>query len=173
MLNTSEYESEIEEYIDTDEVLRYFAVNTVLVNLDSYVSSFKHNYYLYEEDGVLQIIPWDLNLSFAGFQVEDASEAVNFPIDTPVMSGIELEERPLIGKLLENENYKNIYHEYINTLVTEYFDSGYFENKVNELTELISDYVAGDQSAFYSYEQFETAVETLKEFGRLRAESLN
>lgn len=128
---------------------------------------------MYEEDGVLQIIPWDLNLSFAGFQVEDASEAVNFPIDTPVMSGIELEERPLIGKLLENENYKNIYHEYINTLVTEYFDSGYFENKVNELTELISDYVAGDQSAFYSYEQFETAVETLKEFGRLRAESLN
>ena len=173
VLNTSEDESEIEEYIDTDEVLRYFAVNTVLVNLDSYVSSFKHNYYLYEEDGVLQIIPWDLNLSFAGFQVEDASEAVNFPIDTPVMSGIELEERPLIGKLLENENYKNIYHEYINTLVTEYFDSGYFENKVNELTELISDYVAGDQSAFYSYEQFETAVETLKEFGRLRAESLN
>ena len=59
---------DIESYLDVDEVLRYFAANTFLVNLDSYVSNMNHNYYLYENDGVVSILPWDYNLSFAGFQ---------------------------------------------------------------------------------------------------------
>ncbi|WP_433595655.1 CotH kinase family protein [Lysinibacillus xylanilyticus] len=57
----------IEKYIDVDEMLRYFAMNTALVNLDSYQSNMKHNYYLYEKDGVFSIIPWDFNMSFGGF----------------------------------------------------------------------------------------------------------
>ncbi|MEY9977147.1 CotH kinase family protein [Lysinibacillus sp. RC79] len=59
----------IEKYIDVDEMLRYFAVNTALVNLDSYQGTMKHNYYLYEENGVFSIIPWDFNMSFGGFGV--------------------------------------------------------------------------------------------------------
>jgi len=60
---------DIEKYIDVDEMLRYFAVNTALVNLDSYQGNLKHNYYLYEEEGVFSIIPWDYNMSFGGFGV--------------------------------------------------------------------------------------------------------
>ncbi|MGE8035801.1 CotH kinase family protein [Lysinibacillus sp. NPDC093692] len=59
----------IEKYIDVDEMLRYFAVNTALVNLDSYQGNMKHNYYLYENGGVFSIIPWDYNMSFGGFGV--------------------------------------------------------------------------------------------------------
>jgi len=50
-------------------MLRYFAVNTALVNLDSYQGNMKHNYYLYGEDGVFSIIPWDYNMAFGGFGV--------------------------------------------------------------------------------------------------------
>lgn len=60
---------DIDKYIDVDEMLRYFAVNTALVNLDSYQGNMKHNYYLYEEEGVFSIIPWDYNMSFGGFGV--------------------------------------------------------------------------------------------------------
>lgn len=49
---------DIESYLDVDEVLRYFAANTFLVNLDSYVSNMNHNYYLYEKDGIVSILPW-------------------------------------------------------------------------------------------------------------------
>ncbi|WP_342558541.1 CotH kinase family protein [Metasolibacillus sp. FSL K6-0083] len=59
----------IEQYLDIDEMLRYFAVNTAVVNLDSYQGNMKHNYYLYEQDGVFSIIPWDYNMSFGGFSV--------------------------------------------------------------------------------------------------------
>ncbi len=57
----------IEEFLNVDEMLRYFATNTALVNLDSYQGQLKHNYYLYEENGVFSILPWDYNMSFAGF----------------------------------------------------------------------------------------------------------
>ncbi|MGN7476936.1 CotH kinase family protein [Solibacillus silvestris] len=54
--------------IDTDQIARYFALNTALVSMDSYQGSFKHNYYLYEDgDGVFSVIPWDYNMSFGGF----------------------------------------------------------------------------------------------------------
>lgn len=163
--------TDLEKYIDVDEVLRYFAVNTVLVNLDSYVSNMKHNYYLYEKDGQLSILPWDYNLSFAGFQSGNASSAVNFPIDTPV-SGIELSERPLIAKLLEVGEYKDKYHQYIQDILDDYFNNGKFEDTIDKLDSQISEYVENDASAFYTYEEYLKGLSALKEFGKLRAQSI-
>ncbi|MCI8360655.1 MAG: hypothetical protein HFE86_04880 [Clostridiales bacterium] len=162
---------ELEACVDVDEALRYFAVNTLLVNLDSYVGSLKHNYYLYEKDGRLSILPWDFNLAFAGFQGGSASSAVNFPIDTPV-SGTTLDDRPLLGKLLEVEAYKDLYHQYLQEIVTGYFDSGLFVSTVETIDGLIGGLVEGDPTAFYSYTAYETARDTLLAFGKLRAQSV-
>lgn len=162
---------ELEACVDVDEALRYFAVNTVLVNLDSYVGNLKHNYYLYEEDGRLSILPWDFNLAFAGFQAGGATAAVNFPIDTPV-SGTTLAQRPLLGKLLEVEEYKALYHQYLQKIVTGYFNSGLFASTVQTLDARIGGLVEKDPTAFYSYAEYETALEALLSFGALRAESI-
>ncbi|WP_258955933.1 CotH kinase family protein [Lysinibacillus fusiformis] len=67
MLDAINNGGDIEKYLDIDEMLRYFAVNTALVNLDSYQGNMKHNYYLYEQNGNFSIIPWDYNMSFGGF----------------------------------------------------------------------------------------------------------
>lgn len=50
--------------IDMEAVIRYFVVHNFLLNFDSYTGSMIHNYYLYEKDGQMQMIPWDYNLSF-------------------------------------------------------------------------------------------------------------
>lgn len=163
--------TDLETYVDVKEVLRYFAANTALTNLDSYVSSLKHNYYLYEKDGMISILPWDLNLSFGGFQAGSASAAINFPIDTPV-TGVKLSERPLIGKLLEVKEYKKLYHQYLNEIVTDYFKNGYFTKTIDKLDTLIAPYVKDDPTAFYTYAQYNKAVKTLKTYGELRAESI-
>ncbi|HIT91202.1 MAG TPA: CotH kinase family protein, partial [Candidatus Merdenecus merdavium] len=162
---------ELEKYVDVDQTLRYIAANTVLVNLDSYFSNMKHNYYIYEENGQITPIPWDYNLSFAGFQSGDSTSAINFPIDTPV-SGVELSERPLISKLFEKEEYLNQYHEYLQEIVSSYFDSGVFENRIHYLDGLIGEYVKNDPSAFYTYDEYQIAITELKEFGTLRALSI-
>ena len=58
--------STIEEYMDVDNLLKYMAVHEFSVNGDSLSGSMAHNYYLYESDGRLNIIPWDYNLSLGG-----------------------------------------------------------------------------------------------------------
>jgi spore coat protein CotH len=163
--------NQIEKYVDVEQTLRYFAANTVLVNLDSYVSNMQHNIYIYEQAGQLTPIPWDYNLAFAGFQSGDSTSAINFPIDTPV-SGVELSERPLLGKLLENEEYLELYHEYLQEIVSGYFDSGTFSNTIDFLNQLIGEEVKNDPSAFYTNDEYQQAIVELKEFGKLRALSI-
>ncbi|WP_285768064.1 CotH kinase family protein [Peribacillus sp. SI8-4] len=67
MLDAINHGGNLEEVLDVDEMLRYFAANTALVNLDHYQGDKKHNYYLYEENGVFSILPWDYNMSFGGY----------------------------------------------------------------------------------------------------------
>ncbi|MEN2258750.1 CotH kinase family protein [Paraclostridium benzoelyticum] len=161
---------DIESYLNVDEVLKYFAVNTFLVNLDSYSGGMYHNYYLYEKDGVSEILPWDLNMSFGGFSVKDGEKAINFPIDSSVTGN--LEDAPLIGKLLENDDYKEIYHKYLKQISDNYFSSGTFNNRVTQINKLISNYVKKDATAFYSYEEYKTGVSELLTFGKDRTKSV-
>lgn len=161
----------LENYIDVDEVLRYFASNVFLVNDDSYLGTMLHNYYLYEKNGKLSMIPWDYNLSFGGFQGNNATSLVNRAIDT-VVSGTTLEARPMIGKLLEVAEYKDKYHEYLEELISGYFESGRFEETLDQVETLISTYVENDPTAFYTYDEYQSAVENLREFCMLRAESI-
>lgn len=160
----------LERYLDVDEVLKYFAVNTFLVNLDSYAGNLKHNYYLYERNGMFQILPWDLNLSFAGYQVRDGQSAVNFPIDEPVSDT--MENSPLISKLLEVEEYKKTYHEYLSMIVTDYIESGEYEETIDKVNKLINDYVKDDSTAFYTYEEYQNSISVLKQLGVDRGKSI-
>lgn len=163
--------TDLEKYIDVDSMLRYIASNTFLINDDSYFGTMLHNYYLYEEDGRLTMLPWDYNLAFGGFQSNDASGAVNRGIDD-VVSGGSLEDRPMIGKLLEVEEYKEQYYAYLEELIGGYFESGYFIELMDRLDELISSYVAEDPTAFYTYEEYTEANEMLRLFCEKRAESI-
>lgn len=162
----------IEEYFDVDEILRYLAVHSFVVNLDSYSSNMAQNYYIYEQDGIIQILPWDYNYAWGAFQGGTASSTVNFPIDTPV-SGVEMSERPLISVLFENEEYFERYHGYLNELLEKYFTDGKFNNKIDELDNLIGGYVKSDPTAFYTYEEYQTALEAFKNLANLRAESVS
>lgn len=164
--------ADIEKYFDVDEILRYLAVHTVVVNLDSYSSGMAQNYYIYECGGVLQILPWDYNYAWGAFQSGSASDVVNFPVDTPV-SGVEMSERPLIAKLFENEEYLERYHGYLCELIEKYFTDGKFNNKIDELDNLIGAYVQKDPTAFYTYEEYQTALAAFKTLGNLRAESVS
>lgn len=160
----------LEEYLNVDEILRYFAVNTFLVNLDSYASNMKHNYYLYERDGVFEIIPWDYNLSFGAFNIGTASKAINFPIDSPVTDS--LENSPLIGKLLEVDKYKETYHKYLQEIVN-YVNDGTYENTISQVNSLISDYVKNDATAFYTYKEYIASLPELINFGVDRSKSIS
>ncbi|HGM3507837.1 TPA: CotH kinase family protein [Clostridioides difficile] len=152
LLKSLDTGEDIEKYLDVDSVLKNIAINTALLNLDSYQGSFAHNYYLYEQDGVFSMLPWDFNMSFGGFSgFGGGSQSIS--IDEPTTGN--LEDRPLISSLLKNETYKTKYHEYLEEIVTKYLDSDYLENMTTKLHDLIASYVKEDPTAFYTYEEFE------------------
>ena len=162
----------LEKYMDVDNVLRYMAVHTFVVNLDSLSSNMAHNYYLYEDDGKLNIIPWDYNLAFGGFQSGDTGETVNFPIDTPFSSSISMEDRQFFAALLENKEYLAKYHEYLRMLAEEYVGGGQFEKTVKNIRSSIDSLVEDDPTAFYTYDEYTAAVAMLIDTVKLRAESV-
>ena len=162
--------TDLEKYLDVDNVLRYMAVHTFAVNMDSLSGSMSHNYYLYEYDGQLNIFPWDYNLSFGGMAMGgsgDGTSMVNDAIDTP-FSGTHF-----FDALLENEEYLARYHEYLQMLVDEYIEGGRFDEVYNRIREQIDTLVAEDPTAFYTEEEYGTAVDFFYKAINLRAESID
>lgn len=159
--------------VDADMVIRYFVAHNFVLNFDSYTGSMIHNYYLYEKGGQLQMIPWDYNLAFGGFQSSGGATAlVNYPIDTPV-SGGSIDERPMLAWIFADEEYTALYHQYFAEFIAEYFDSGYFSDMMDSVKAMIDPYVQQDPTKFCTYEEFETGIDTLKAFCLLRAESIS
>ena len=162
----------LEEVVDVEEVIRYFVVHNFVCNFDSYTGSMIHNYYLYEEDGQLSMIPWDYNLAFGGFLgSSDATALVNYPIDTPVSGGT-VDSRPMLAWIFSSEEYTQLYHQYFSQFLAEWFDSGAFAQAFQQVVDLITPYVEKDPTKFCTTEEFQAGVEALEDFYLLRAQSV-
>lgn len=160
--------------VDVDLMCKYMAVQTFVVNLDSLSGNMAHNYYLYEKDGQLALLPWDYNLAFGGFMSGDASSTINFPIDTPV-SSVSMEDRQILAVILNDEDACALYHSYLEQLCTEYVQGGQFELTYTMLRGLLDSRVATkehDPTAFYTADEYTEAVEMLKTVIERRAESI-
>lgn len=168
-LNSSE---DLENIVDIEAVIRYFVVHNFVLNFDSYTGSMIHNYYLYEQDGQLSMIPWDYNLAFGGFESQtDATALVNYPIDTPV-SGGEADSRPMLAWIFNSEEYTALYHQYFAEFIDQYFDDGRFATLIDSTKTMIAPYIESDPTKFCTYEEFEKGVSTLTDFCLLRAGSI-
>ncbi|WP_170220275.1 CotH kinase family protein [Paenibacillus anaericanus] len=261
MINELNNGSDYEKYIDVEEALKYIALNVVTNNTDSYIGGNKQNYYLYEDDGIFSVLPWDYNMAFSGMAgggmgggfggqrpgagaktdtdasntavpdnatgdskvdqgdaVGDNNKAAggamvapdnaagdtavdqgnapngaptppdqatgdgqtppeipdgfdpkaanggglsktNLLIDEPTQGAVA--ERPLVAKLLEVDEYKEMYHNIIKQAVEGFLENDTFTAKVEELSNMISSYVKADPSAFYTYEEYEQGVTQL------------
>ena len=94
-----------------------------------------HNYYLYESNGKLSMLPWDYNLAFGAFGGEqggkpgdtengssNATSLVNTGIDTP-LSGSQESDRPMWSWITSDEKYVEQYHGVYSQLL-KYCESG-------------------------------------------------
>ncbi|MEW5801387.1 MAG: CotH kinase family protein [bacterium] len=157
MLDELDNGSDYEQVVNVDAMLRYLAVSTALTNLDSYQGSFAQNYYLYEENGLFTLIPWDLNMSFGAFSMSgNRTGIIEFMIDEPTMG--KLSDRPLIAKLLENPDSLEAYHGYLSQLINGPLDPDTMEKTIKKTADLIRQYVYADPTKFYTNEEFEQAL---------------
>ncbi len=141
------------KYLDVEETLKYIALQVLTNNTDSYIGGNKQNYYLYEDDGVFSVLPWDYNMAFGGLG------SSNLLIDEPTQGA--LAERPLVAKLLAVDEYKEMYHNIIKDATEGYLSSAIFKERVEEVSAMISTNVKEDPSSFYTYEEYQSAVPKL------------
>ena len=167
----------IERAVDTEQTLRYFVVSVFVMNWDSYAGHTGHNYFLYEKDGILTILPWDYNLAFGTYAfgmsepIRDTEVLINWPVDTPAEGDVML-NRPLYHNLMKDDENFRRYHELFSEFLSEYFFSGEFEKTLRDAESLIAPHVESDPTAFCSRDDFHLAADTLYEVCMLRAESI-
>ena len=159
-------EGEPDAALDVDGAISWLAANALLGNDDGYLGNMLHNYFLYELNGRLTILPWDYNLAFGGFAGGSAFSAVNDPVDTPSSS-----ERPLVTALLSDEDCLERYHGILYELATFLTDSS-MDALITDLAGMIDESVQNDPTKECTYEDYLTAIQTLRSFCALRGESI-
>ena len=167
--------TDLEQSMDIDNLLRYMAVHIFSVNDDSLSGTMAHNYYLYESSGKLNLIPWDYNLALGGMNAggmdpdsstSGASSVINSPIDNAFSS------TDFFDTLMADETCHSQYYSYLQQLVEGYVNGGGFETFYTRTRSLIDSLVETDPTAFYTYEEYNTAAETLCQVVSLRGESI-
>ena len=159
--------NDLETYMDIDNLLRYMAVHVFSVNEDSLSGSMAHNYYLYESGGQLTLLPWDYNLALGGMgSSSDATSVVNGAIDNA------FSRTNFFDTLMEDETYHSQYYAYLQQLVSEYINGGGFDAFYERVRSQIDALVETDPTAFYSYDEYLTATDTLYQVVKLRGESI-
>lgn len=133
--NREQWRANLEAAFNVDHFLKWLAVNTTMLNWDTY-GAMAHNYYLYhdEEDG-LTWIPWDNN--------DSMSNRGNTSI-SPSLSGIS-SSWPLIRYLIDDEVYEEKYKAYMRDFNNNVFIAAEMNSLFDRYHELISPYVIGPE----------------------------
>lgn len=159
--------TDLADSMDIDNLLRYMAVHVFSVNEDSLSGSMAHNYYLYESGGKLNLIPWDYNLALGGKGGgNDATSVVNSPIDDA------FDSTDFFDTLMEDETWHSEYYAYLQQMVSAYINGGGFDAFYTRVRSQIDGLVETDPTAFYSYDEYLTAAETLYQVVKLRGQSI-
>ena len=148
--------AQLESVLNVEMMLRYGAFNSLLVNLDSYTGN-GHNYYIYEQEGVFTIIPWDMNEAFANFKCGcNRSALMSFFLDEPTCGP--LDGRPLMNAALALPSSVEQYHAIVAEMLAGPFNVETMVPWIEETANLIRPYVQADPTKFYSDSQFEQSL---------------
>ena len=134
------FRDKIGSFLAVDEFLRFVAVNSAILNFDSFLST-GHNYYLYVNpaDGRVHFIPWDLNMSFGAYGWLGTDEEI---VQTSITRSY-ADHNILIERLLAIDEYASAYRSHMQKLATLWFNP----EKMRERRELLRPVLAAADKA--------------------------
>lgn len=179
--------------LDTDQLMRYWAVHGFMNNYDSLVGKARSgNFYLVENNGVLSYVPWDYNESFGGMDarvvIRDVlgdipldtaptgmdnvmsaeKDLINMPIDNPNRCG-GTEQLPMLDAWISTEEGLAQYHDVCRELTG--YETRYTE-MASTIREMLTPYVQKGLT-FYTEDQFNEAIDNMELYMKYRFESYN
>ncbi|MBO5352592.1 MAG: CotH kinase family protein [Lachnospiraceae bacterium] len=124
-VNSGEYLQLLNQVLDTDEVVKYFAVHSWLCQMDNMFVGQK-NFGLYvDQNGRALLVPWDYDLSFGCYYPSTAETTANYDIDVmyrlnfweqnqeELISKETYQQFPLFHVIYQNEALMKQYHDYM------------------------------------------------------------
>lgn len=136
------FREEIGSYLDVDEFARFLAANTLLANMDSFLTHV-HNYYLYlpPETNKFVILPWDMDLSMGTFFLAGSAEQLqDLSISHPHMG-----DNKLLDRLLAWDEFNRSYRDHLRRLTETCFgDNGLTTKSLPQVRAAIKDLIAED-----------------------------
>ncbi len=144
----------LDAVFEIDRALRYFAMNQILVNLDSYVGT-GHNYYLYhrEDSDKFQIFPWDTNEAFGrftnGLEPWELLDLDLFWINPPSY------QRPLYERIFSVDLFRDMYARYAHRYISGPFSPAVMTPLVDSLGAFIRPHVLADPNRMYTIGEFD------------------
>lgn len=146
-----QFENELGDHLDLQAYLRSAALDNLFANLDSYTLSAR-NYYLYQNTtlGRWQWIKWDCNETFGSYAFGVPGNMTELDVE---FDGGNY-DRPLLERILANENLKNAYLAEMCELRELYFNSEYLDPRLDAIQALIQSAVYNDDNKMYSNTHF-------------------
>jgi spore coat protein CotH len=157
------WRANLEKTFNVDHYMKWLAINTTMLNWDTY-GRMAHNYYLYNEPGKgLLWIPWDNNECML-------NRAMGNTAPYTISLSTTTADWPLIRNLMDDPVYYELYRQYMKEFTEHVFTS----EKMNELFTryhtIISPYVIGPDAVeqgkythLSSGSAFTSALESLKQ----------
>lgn len=160
----------LEAVFDAGAFIRWLAVNTAVVNWDSY-GIMPQNYYLYQnlaDNGRLVWFPWDLNMSMDPNSVSEGG------VLTLTLNEVG-PGWPLIRYLMDDPVYNALYHQELENALLGCMNEAVVVPYMRQLHQMIRPYTVGDQGEISGYTfltrgigEFDFALQTLIEHIRDR-----
>lgn len=114
----AQFRKEIGALLDTDQFASFLAANTLLANMDSFLTQV-HNYYVYlpPKSNKFVFLPWDMDLSMGAFFMAGSAEQLqDLSISHPHVG-----ENKLIDRLLGWDEFDKTYREHLRQLTEDCF----------------------------------------------------
>ena len=161
-INESSETSIIEDnFMDFDKIIKMIAINKIVTSLDVFSGKPLRNYYIYEENGKIDILTFDYDLSFnpdynKAFITENLDELDLEKCDIETYSRI-------VDIIIENEEYNKKYFQYIDEVQQMLKDTEIYE-LIDEIYIKTKDIIKGNEKKIHEYDVYEENVIMLKEF---------
>ncbi len=155
-----ELQEALHNLVDVNSALAMLAIDNFTVNLDSYIGRCA-NYYFYHRDLDSRFVfaKWDLNEAWGvfsmGMSISDLKNLDPFwVIPSPG------ENRPLSAKLWQIDAYREIYLGHMRKLMATAAQPDILLTRMEELRDMIRQYVYADDKKMFSNDEFDEAMST-------------
>jgi spore coat protein CotH len=155
--HSDDFRQYLENNFDVHTYLKILAIEKCVRSWDSYWGG-GNNFYMYEHpDGKIRWIPWDMNETFQDIKIISGLTDL---LDGYLVPTNKYDQRPLLKRIFEIEDYKKEYLNYVCELIQGNFSLDHLGQYILDRHNLIDEAYKSDPYKYNTYQAFQNSLTT-------------